>query len=83
MSNTQNRIAFLHGIHNNPHSILVVNLGQVLIILFHLFIDGPEVFRTALYIGLNTSLIQGLLQVLHGIVDDLFTGMTLLLHLIH
>ena len=83
VGNAQHRIALGNGIHNDAHRIEVVNLGQILIVPFHFFVNAVEMLGPAGDGSFNASFFDVVVEHPHGIIDDFLPGLPLLLHLPH
>ena len=83
MGNAQHSVALGHGIHNDPHRIEIIDLGQILIIPLHFLVDAVEMLRTPCNGRLDARLFDMVVKDPHRIVDDFLAGFALLLHLPH
>ncbi len=69
VNDAERRIAILQPLGHHPHRAHVEQLVEFEVLLLHLAPDAVDVFRSAVDLGLNSRLFQGIAQRLHELAD--------------
>ena len=79
VDDAEHTVAVLDRIDEHAHGGEVIDLTDVLVVAFHLFVDAVKMLRTAADLRLDAGLLELCLDLLDGIIDERLALLPLLL----
>lgn len=82
VDDTQDTVAVLDVVDDDPDGEEIIDLAQVAVIFFHFLINAVKMLGPAVDFAVDVRVVKGFSQDVDGFVDDFFADVPLLFHLI-